>query len=114
MHLLPRTALVLLLAALSFLPTAARPRAAIAVNPLLAQPYTLTFRVRKAGTITIPAASLAAMGWPIATLDPRSIQVFRRGVETPIHVHGEVDGRFDPQDSIQFVVYPSERRYTTE
>ena len=38
----------------------------------------------------------------LGSIDPRSLQVYGRGQELPIHVEGEGDGSFDPPDYIEF------------
>ncbi len=44
--------------------------------------------------------------------DPRNLQVFNRGEEIPVSVHGEADGVFDPGDYIEF--YGEEYRSDTD
>lgn len=46
--------------------------------------------------------SLAAVGLSVSTVDPRNIQIFRGGVEQPLHIVGEADGNFDFADHIEF------------
>ena len=52
------------------------------------------------GIYKIDYNRLQAVGFP--DIDPRNIQLFRRGQEVAIEVSGEGDGSFDPADYIQF------------
>src|SRR5690606_24840153 len=47
-------------------------------------------------------ADLQASGFPVTTVDPRSLQIFHRGMEQDIRVAGEEDGTFDPGDYLEF------------
>jgi len=38
----------------------------------------------------------------VATIDPRTVKVFNKGVEIPIFFNGEIDGIFDPADYFDF------------
>jgi hypothetical protein len=52
------------------------------------------------GIYKIDYNTLQSVGFP--AIDPRNIQLFRRGQEVAIEVSGESDGSFDPADFIQF------------
>ncbi len=45
---------------------------------------------------------LQAAGFPLASVDPRRIQLFYRGIEQAIFVEGQNDASFDPTDYIEF------------
>ncbi|TVR39002.1 MAG: hypothetical protein EA392_08030 [Cryomorphaceae bacterium] len=59
------------------------------------------FKVWEEGVYRIPYNTLAAAGIPLATIDPRTIQVYSRENEVPIYVHGEEDGTFNLTDYIE-------------
>ncbi len=46
--------------------------------------------------------SLINAGIPLGSIDPRSLQVFNKGVEQYIYVKGETDGAFNTNDYIEF------------
>lgn len=54
------------------------------------------------GIHRIDSAALAAAGFPVATVDPREIQLFAREKQVPIYVQGEADGVFNNGDFIEF------------
>lgn len=58
--------------------------------------------VATTGIYRITYNTLVNAGIPVATLDPRQFQIFARGKEIPIYVHGENDGIFHPNDYIEF------------
>jgi hypothetical protein len=57
--------------------------------------------VRQEGWYRIGQPALAAAGLDL-NVNPRTIQLFVGGVEQPIRVVGEQDGRFDPSDAVEF------------
>ena len=61
------------------------------------------------GIYRITRAQLDSIYPSIATVDPRTFQVFDRGKEIPIYVSGDSDGVFDPGDYLEF---PALRNYT--
>jgi hypothetical protein len=65
------------------------------------QPY---YKVSTAedGIHRITFTSLSASGINPSAVDPRNIKLFHRGEEVAIFVQGEQDGRFDPNDFIDF------------
>lgn len=67
------------------------------------RPY-WSFPVWQDGLRRIDSTTLAAAGFPLSTVDPRSIQLFARGRQVPIHVEGEADGVFNGGDFIEFLV----------
>tara|TARA_R110001592_G_scaffold88812_6_gene261435 strand:+ start:439 stop:5412 length:4974 start_codon:yes stop_codon:yes gene_type:complete len=60
------------------------------------------FKIAKTGLFRIDAATLTSAGIPIASIDPRNIQIFGRGQEIPLYIEGENDGVFDATDFIEF------------
>ncbi len=54
------------------------------------------------GIYRVSYSELQASGFPVSTVDPRKIQLFHRGVEHAIHIEGQNDSRFDPNDYIEF------------
>ncbi|WP_228527778.1 putative type IX secretion system sortase PorU2 [Pararhodonellum marinum] len=54
------------------------------------------------GIHRIPAATFSQAGLNLSTLDPRDIRVFHRSREIAVHVEGEMDGRLDPGDFLEF------------
>ncbi len=65
------------------------------------QPY-YKIKVGQQGIHRLTTAWLTAAGVPVATLDPRRLQLWRRGQEQAIYVAGEADGRLDATDYIDF------------
>jgi hypothetical protein len=55
-------------------------------NELAATPGALIVTVDRPAVIRLDGAALAAAGWPIAQIDPRTVQVWRRGEEVPAAV----------------------------
>jgi len=60
------------------------------------------FRTAEDGIYRITRADLQAAGFPIATVNPRHIQIFHKGKEQAIWIQGENDGSFDANDVIYF------------
>ncbi|WKN40421.1 C25 family cysteine peptidase [Tunicatimonas pelagia] len=54
------------------------------------------------GIYQVDYATLQQAGFPVASVDPRRIQLFFRGVEQAIEVRGQQDARFNPEDYIRF------------
>ena len=48
------------------------------------------------------SSALAAIGVPLASIDPRHFQLFNKGAEQYIYIAGEADGDFGPADFIEF------------
>ncbi|MBZ0206721.1 MAG: hypothetical protein K8H89_10390 [Flavobacteriales bacterium] len=61
-----------------------------------------SFKVWQDGIRRIDSIALADSGFPLATVDPRTIQLYARGRQVPIHVEGEQDGAFNTGDFIEF------------
>ena len=58
--------------------------------------------VGKDGIYRLTYADLQASGFPVASVDPRFIQVFHRGQEQAIAVQGQSDAEFNPGDYLEF------------
>ena len=58
--------------------------------------------IYKNGIYKLDSAFLASNGFPIASTDPRNIQVFQFGEEQAIYIQGENDGVLNAQDFILF------------
>ncbi|HEY0111179.1 MAG TPA: C25 family cysteine peptidase, partial [Fibrella sp.] len=59
--------------------------------------------VAQKGLYRITVSDLQKAGLPLASLDPKTLQLFHRGVEQSIIVEGEADGKFDAADYIEFL-----------
>jgi hypothetical protein len=55
--------------------------------------------LREEGWYRLTQPDLAPLG---ADIDPRNLQLFADGVQVPILVRGQADGRFDPEDTLEF------------
>jgi hypothetical protein len=58
--------------------------------------------VGKDGIYRLTYTNLQSAGFPLASVDPRFIQLFHRGTEQAIVVQGEDDASFDAPDYIEF------------
>ncbi len=86
--------------------------AAILSIPAIAQDYGNSWinynqqyfkvKVWQEGIYRINRQTLLFAGIPVASLDPRKIQLFRDGQEEYIYIEGESDGVFDTNDFIEF------------
>ncbi|MEM9832835.1 MAG: C25 family cysteine peptidase [Bacteroidota bacterium] len=54
------------------------------------------------GIYQVDYAALQQAGFPVASVDPRRIQLFFRGIEQAIEVRGQQDARFNQDDYIRF------------
>jgi hypothetical protein len=54
------------------------------------------------GLYRLTFADLQNAGFPVSTVDPRTLQLFHRGVEQAILVQGQEDAQFNPGDYIEF------------
>ena len=73
----------------------------LAVQWKLAASVALKLGVQAEGWYRVSQAELVAAGFD-PRVDPRRLQLFADGVEVPLLVIGEQDGRFDPSDAIEF------------
>ena len=69
------------------------------VNP--SQQY-LRLGITETGLYRLRAVDFQQQGFDISTIPARSLQLFRRGQEVAIYVHGEEDGSLDLTDYIEF------------
>jgi hypothetical protein len=69
--------------------------------------------VRGAGIVRVPADALVAAGLS-SDADPRTLQLYRGGIERAIRVEGESDGRLDPGDALVFHSEGLDTRYSDE
>ncbi|MCB9171014.1 MAG: hypothetical protein H6597_02095 [Flavobacteriales bacterium] len=60
------------------------------------------FQIAASGIYRIDSTALADAGFPVASVDPRDLQLFSREQQVPIYVAGEADGVFNGQDFIEF------------
>ncbi|OQX82740.1 hypothetical protein B6D60_11655, partial [candidate division KSB1 bacterium 4484_87] len=60
----------------------------------------------------IGSNELSSAGLPLSEIDPRNIHIFNKGVEVPVFISGEKDGRFDEKDYIEFFGASEKGRYT--
>lgn len=58
--------------------------------------------ITQKGVHRITYTQLQNIGFPLATIDPRKIQLFHRGNEQAISINGESDGIFNTTDYIEF------------
>jgi hypothetical protein len=73
----------------------------LAVQWQLAASFALKLGVQAEGWYRVSRSELVAAGLD-PRVDPRHFQLFADGVEVPLLVTGERDGRFDPSDAIEF------------
>jgi hypothetical protein len=84
----------------------------LGIEPLYGQPYGnewihpgqeyFKIQVIETGIYRITYDDLSAAGVLAGDPDPSYFQLFHRGEEVSIHVEGQPDGSFDPQDYIEF------------
>ena len=58
--------------------------------------------IGKDGIYRLTYTDLQTSGFPVASVDPRFIQVFHRGLEQAITVQGQSDAQFNPGDYLEF------------
>lgn len=58
--------------------------------------------ITESGLYRIPYATLQNAGINVSSINPKSFQIFGRGEEQYIYVHGQQDNSFDPSDYIEF------------
>ncbi len=64
------------------------------------------FPIYKQGIYRIDSTTLANVGFPIQSIDPRNIQIFLYGQEQYIYIKGEQDGVFNSNDFIELFAEP--------
>jgi hypothetical protein len=60
------------------------------------------FYTSEDGIYRLSFTALVASGLNPANVDPRDIRLYHRGMEVPVFIQGEQDGRFDTGDFIEF------------
>ena len=93
-----RTLLLFVLACLSGL-ALAQPYGNEWIN--YSRPY-WKFKITTEGLFRIDSTALANAGFPLSTVDARTIQVFGREKQVPLYVQGEDDGVLNATDFIEF------------
>ncbi|MDZ7265044.1 MAG: C25 family cysteine peptidase, partial [candidate division KSB1 bacterium] len=58
--------------------------------------------VAQTGIHRLTFSYLANIGLPLSEIDPATFKIFNRGEEIPLLVKGQIDGRFDAEDFIEF------------
>src|SRR5882762_9406940 len=58
--------------------------------------------IGKDGIYRLTYNDLQSAGFPVASVDPRFLQVFYRGLEQAITVQGQSDAQFNPGDFLEF------------
>ena len=66
-------------------------------------PTAVKLFVSKESVVRVDGHALAAQGIDLAQVAPRNLGVTFLGAEQPIYVHGSRDGRFDPDDYVEFL-----------
>jgi len=74
---------------------------------------TLKIGVTADGLYQLTYGDLTGAGFSLSGVDPRTLVLSRRGVEIPILIAGEDDGRFDPGDVLLFYGTAMADVYTT-
>ena len=80
---------------------------------LIAQGEWYRIEVDRDGLYSLDYPALAEAGFPVDSLDPRTLQLYGMGREVAIRVLGEADGTFDPGDQVLFYGQkPWDSKYT--
>ena len=61
------------------------------------------FDVYRTGLHRLDSATLAASGFPVATVDPAHLMLFGREKQVPIYIEGGDDGVLNAGDFIEFI-----------
>lgn len=88
------------------------PASPVATQWALASRPGLKLAVSALGWYRVGAADLVSAGIDPAAIDPRTIKLFADGVQLPIQVSGESDGRFDAGDTVEFLGNGVDTPYT--
>ena len=67
----------------------------------------IRFVVREKGVYKVTGADLEENGIDLDQLDPHTFRLTNKGREVPFLLYGEQDGRFDPEDYIEFLGEPN-------
>ncbi len=95
-------------------PSAALPsnnQAQLAAQAAIAAQRPVKLFVNQAGFYRVTQSELLAAGFT-PNLNPRNFQMFVDGVQIPIRVVGEENGKFDPSDVVEFYGVGLDTRYT--
>jgi hypothetical protein len=71
-------------------------------------------KVRTDGFYKLTYTELLTAGLPVASLDPRTFQLYNLGNELAIFVEGEADGKFDQTDTVLFYGQALASKYTAD
>lgn len=63
----------------------------------------LMIRTRGDNIEVLTYADLVKVGVPVGSIDPRIMHLYRDGIEAPLYIDGEDDGRWDPGDFLEFI-----------
>ncbi|MBI2471529.1 MAG: hypothetical protein HYV59_09850 [Planctomycetes bacterium] len=74
----------------------------------------LKISVTENGIYKITYDDLTSAGLDLSGIDPSTISMSNRGTDTPIHVYGEADGKFDTSDYVLFYGSATAGIYTNE
>jgi hypothetical protein len=83
------------------LPRSVNSQIAGTLHPAFAAQGAIKLSIKQAGFYRLTAREIFTLGWT-SKIDPRRFQMFVDGKEMAIRVAGEEDGRFDPDDSLEF------------
>jgi hypothetical protein len=67
--------------------------------------------ISQEGLYRITYQDLVEAGISVLSIDPRFLRLRNKGGDVPIYVAGETNGRFDPQDYIEFYGIPNRETY---
>ena len=77
-------------------------------------PMSLAIAVREHGPVSLSGAQLAAQGWPLEGLDVDRVRLTTGGTTVHRWFTGMGDGRFDPDDRLEFVGHAMDGPYTRD
>lgn len=82
--------------------TGAPPATPMATQWAIASRPALKLAVTATGWYRVRPSDIAAAGIDPSAFDPRTIKLYADGVQVPVQVSGESDGRFDANDAVEF------------
>ena len=82
--------------------TGAPPTTPVATQWAIAGRPALKLAVSNVGWYRVGFADFASAGIDPSQYDPRTIKLYADGIQIPIQVSGEADGRFDATDAVEF------------
>ncbi len=80
-------------------------------NPPAHRPGALRLIVTVPGIQVVGRDDLLQAGWDVDAIDPARIHLWLNGVEVPMWVTGQADGRLDPGDELRFYAPPFRSPY---